>query len=150
MKVKTKTLAWKQLSHSAWLAILQSRRHGPGGFYGFSPAKETSKPSQTETWNTMNQWSFCQFLNVNSPAQTQSPLVENFLATVLPYWHVLFPVFSVVMYGFCLLFGWMLFLAFNPALHKGQTSGVPVYPRPKHQSIAEKFRSLRFYINATL
>jgi len=27
------------------------------------------------------------------------------------YWHVIFPVFTFVISGFCLLFGWMLFLA---------------------------------------
>jgi len=33
------------------------------------------------------------------------------LKTGWPYWHVIFPVFLFVISGFCLLFGWMLFLA---------------------------------------
>ena len=65
-----------------WL-LGQSRHHG--GFGGLRPLKQSSKPpSQIETWNTIYQWSFCQFLECQAPhAQTQSPPIENFLATVL-------------------------------------------------------------------
>jgi len=52
--------------------------------------KQSSKPPPIETWNTINRLSFCQFLECQAPAQTQSPTtetqsppIENFLATVL-------------------------------------------------------------------
>jgi len=38
----------------------QSHRHGVFG--GLRRPKQSSKPPQIETWNTKNQWSFCQFL----------------------------------------------------------------------------------------
>ena len=59
-------------------------RASPDVTGGLPPPKQSSKPHQIETWNTVNQWSFCQLLNVTPPAQTQSPPTENFLATVLP------------------------------------------------------------------
>jgi len=47
----------------------QSRRHG-AAFGGLAP--------QIETWNTINQLSFCQFLECQAPAQTQNPLLKTF------------------------------------------------------------------------
>jgi len=48
---------------------------------------------QSERWNTINQLGFCQFVecqaprtNPKSPAETQSPPIKNFLATVLIQW----------------------------------------------------------------
>jgi len=66
----------------------QSRRHGEA-LVGLASQTKLQDP-QIETWNTMNQWSFRQFLNVKPPrtnakppAITQSPLIKNFLAMVL-------------------------------------------------------------------
>ena len=53
-------------------------------FGGLSPPNKTPRP-QTETRNTISQWSFCQFLECQvTPPKTQGPPIENFLATVLP------------------------------------------------------------------
>jgi len=71
-----------------------------GVFGGLAHPNKTPSP-QIETRNTINQLSFCQFLECQappvqtqtSPAETQIPPVENFLATVLDarytgyYWH---------------------------------------------------------------
>jgi len=35
----------------------------------------------------------------------------SFTQTGWPYWHVIFPVLLLIISGFCLFFGWMLFLA---------------------------------------
>ena len=54
-----------------------------GGFCGLSPLNKAPSPPQIETWNTINQWSFCQFLECQSPRTNAKPPTENFLATVL-------------------------------------------------------------------
>ena len=55
-----------------------------GGILGLSPPKQSSNPPQIETRNTINQLRFCSFLECQAPpAQTQSPPIENFLATAL-------------------------------------------------------------------
>jgi len=69
--------------------LKQSRPHG-GALVGLAPPKQSSKPSQIETWNIINRWNFGEFYNVKSPAQTQSPPIENFLATVLGWNNVFF------------------------------------------------------------
>jgi len=38
-------------------SVTQSRRHG-GALVGSAPPKQSFKPPQIETWNTINQWSF--------------------------------------------------------------------------------------------
>jgi len=51
-----------------------------------SPPKQSSNPLQIETWNTTNKLRFYQFLGVSNPnAETQSPPIEYFLATVLSH-----------------------------------------------------------------
>ena len=50
---------------------------------GLSHPKQISKPPQIETWNTINQWIFCQFLECQAPPQQSKSPTENFLATVL-------------------------------------------------------------------
>jgi len=57
-------------------------RHHKGDLVGLAPLNTAPSP-QIETWNTITQWNFCQLLEHQAPAQTQSPPVENFLATVL-------------------------------------------------------------------
>ena len=61
-----------------------------GGFWGLSPLKQSSKTPKIKTWNTINQLSFCQFLEWQSsphkakaPHRNAKPPIENFLATVL-------------------------------------------------------------------
>ena len=54
----------------------------PGWAFGGSPPKQSSKHPQIETWHTVNQLSSI-FRMSSTPAETQSPPVENFLATVL-------------------------------------------------------------------
>jgi len=55
-----------------------------GGFWVLIPPKERSKSPQIETWNTINQLRFCQFLECQAPhAQAQSPPIENRLVTVV-------------------------------------------------------------------
>ena len=60
------------------------------GFWGLSPLKQSSKPIQIETRNTIKQLSFCQFLECQAPRtnpkphhRNAKPPIENFLATVL-------------------------------------------------------------------
>ena len=63
----------------------------PGGaLVGLVPQTNLQAP-QSETWNTINQWSFCQFLvcpatphKCKAPRRNAKPLTENFPATVLP------------------------------------------------------------------
>ena len=52
--------------------------------------KQSSKHPQIETRNTIKQLSFCQFIVLSppaqaqsSPAETQSPPIQNFLSTIL-------------------------------------------------------------------
>jgi len=46
--------------------------------------KQSSKHPKLKLETLLNQWSFCQFLECQAPpAKTQSPPIENFLATVL-------------------------------------------------------------------
>ena len=46
--------------------------------------KQSSNPSIFETWNTINQLSFCQFLKCQAPPRRNAkPPIENFLATFL-------------------------------------------------------------------
>ena len=59
----------------------QSRRHG--GLWWAYPPKQSSKHPQIETRNVINQCNFCQLWMSNLPAQTQSPPIDDFLATVL-------------------------------------------------------------------
>ena len=49
-----------------------------GGFGGSIPHKQSSKPPQIETWNIINQWSFCQFLEYQAPSTNAKPPIENF------------------------------------------------------------------------
>jgi len=60
----------------------QFRRHG--GLLGAYPPQTKLQAPQIETWNTTNQLRFLSIFTVLSPhAQTQSPPIENLLATVL-------------------------------------------------------------------
>jgi len=52
-----------------------------GGFGGLSPPNKAPSP-QIETWNTVS-GVLVNFKMSSSPKQTQSPPIENFLATVL-------------------------------------------------------------------
>jgi len=52
--------------------LMQSRRHG-GAFGGLAPQTKLQATPPFETWNTLNRLSFCQFLECQDPAQTQSP-----------------------------------------------------------------------------
>ena len=54
-----------------------------GGFWGLIPPKQSSKYPQIETWNTINQLRFCQFLECHVPAPTQIPPRRNANS---PYW----------------------------------------------------------------
>jgi len=55
----------------------QSRGHG-NGFGGLSPQTKLQAP-QIETWNTINQWSFCQFLEYQAPPhKRKAPLLKSF------------------------------------------------------------------------
>ena len=45
-------------------------------FWVLSPPKQSSKPPQIETWHTINQLSFCQFLECQDPRRNAKP----------PYW----------------------------------------------------------------
>jgi len=47
-----------------------------GGFWGLSPPKQSSKSPQTETWNTINQLRFFQFLECQATCTNPKP----------PYW----------------------------------------------------------------
>ena len=47
-----------------------------GGFGEFSSPNKAPSP-QIETWNTTNQWSFCQFLNVKPPWTNAKPHRRN-------------------------------------------------------------------------
>ena len=50
-----------------------------GVFGGLSPPKQSSKPPQIETWNAINQWSFCQFLECQVPPyKCKAPLLQTF------------------------------------------------------------------------
>jgi len=70
-------------------ATIQSRRNGEA-FGGLAFQTKFQTP-QIETWNTIYQLRFCQFLEFQAPPhkpeappeETQSPPIENFLATVL-------------------------------------------------------------------
>ena len=64
-------------SEVAYLGVAYTDPSPRGGAFG-------GEVPQIETWNIINQLSFCQFLEWQAPpAQTQSPPIENFLATVL-------------------------------------------------------------------
>ena len=53
-----------------------------GALVGLAPPKKApSSPNLKH--ETINQWSFCQFLECQAPRQTQRPPIENFVATVL-------------------------------------------------------------------
>ena len=55
---------------------MQSVPSPRGALVGLAP--------QIETWNTVHQWSFCQFLECQVPPHTRKvPPIEDFLATVL-------------------------------------------------------------------
>jgi len=76
-------------SQASVLYLLQPRRYG--GFWGDSHPKQSSKRPQIETSNTINQLSFCQFLECQArphkpktPAKTQSPLIETFWRRFCP------------------------------------------------------------------
>ena len=93
--------------------LLRPRRkpHGVSSVpspWGPYPPNKAPRP-RIETWNIINQLSFCQFLECQAPpaqtesppAETQRPHIENFLATVLGIiqlwfnfftgsWHTLF------------------------------------------------------------
>jgi len=62
---------------SNWLRILRSPV-ATGIFGGLRPPKQSSKPSQIETWNTINKLCFGYFYNIKPPKQTQSPLLKSF------------------------------------------------------------------------
>ena len=49
---------------------------------GLSPPKQSSKP-QIETWNTINQWSFCQFLDCQATPHKRKAPHGN---ARFPYW----------------------------------------------------------------
>jgi len=62
----------------------------PRGVWWAYPPKESSKPPDIEIWNVINQCNFCQLWMSTTllhkrkdPAQTQSPPIDDFLATVL-------------------------------------------------------------------
>ena len=43
-----------------------------------SPTKQSSKPTQIEIWNTINQWSFIKFSNVKPPCTDVTPPLKSF------------------------------------------------------------------------
>ena len=50
-----------------------------GGLLGAKPPKQSSQPPQIETWDTINQWSFCQFLECQVPPhKRKAPLFKIF------------------------------------------------------------------------
>ena len=55
--------------------VIKSVPSPRGPLVGLAP-KQSSKPPQIETWNTLNQWNFCQFLHWQAPCRTAKP----------PYW----------------------------------------------------------------
>jgi len=59
----------------------QSRRHGRH-LVGLVPPNKAPSP-QNETWNIIYEWVLVNFTMSSPPAQTKSPPIENFLATVL-------------------------------------------------------------------
>ena len=86
---KSQALQWKLSSFRS-----QFRRHG-GALVGLAPPNKAPSP-QIETGNTINQCSFCQFLEYLAPRRNAKPLYWNFLATVLllsqgKYWTERFP-----------------------------------------------------------
>jgi len=120
MEVKIKTLVWKQLSHSAWPywhghIDMQNRRQkvfnrglcfSAGGF-AFVREGLTFKNWQKLHWVILFHFSIWRGLELCLGGAKPTK------ATPWPRdcWHVLSPVFLFVISGFCLLFGWMLFLA---------------------------------------
>ena len=67
------------LGESYRQCFVQSRQHG--GFSGLRPPpKQIFKPPQIETWKTINQWSFCQFLECQDhpPHKRKGPLLKTF------------------------------------------------------------------------
>ena len=54
-----------------------------GGLWWAQPLKQSSKSHQIETWNTIYQWSFWQFLECQAPRRNAMPPTEYYLATVL-------------------------------------------------------------------
>ena len=48
-----------------------------------NPPKLSSKLPQIEIWSTINQWNFCESWMSSPPIETQSPPIDDFLATVL-------------------------------------------------------------------
>jgi len=58
-----------------------------GGFWGLSPPKQSSKSSQTETWNTKNQLGFCQFLECQAtPHKPKVPSQKRKAPLLKPFW----------------------------------------------------------------
>jgi len=49
-----------------------------GALVGLAPPNKATSP-QIETWNTINQWSFCQFLECQAPPhKRKAPLLKTF------------------------------------------------------------------------
>jgi len=66
------------LKHALIIELLwtQSRRHW--GLWYDQPTNKTPSP-QIEIWNTINQWSFCQFLECQAPLhKRKAPLLKTF------------------------------------------------------------------------
>jgi len=60
-------------------------------FRGLSPPQTKLQIPQIATCNTINQWSFCQFLECPTPAETQSPLLKisgDGSGLFLQFWNV--------------------------------------------------------------
>jgi len=53
-----------------------------GGFGRLIPPNKAPTP-QIGIWNTINQWSFCQFFSMSIPLHKREAPLLNFLATVL-------------------------------------------------------------------
>ena len=65
-----------------WQSLGLVSKFEPG--LGPVPSPRRALSPQIETWNTINPWSFLSIFRMSSPpAQTQSPPIENFLATVV-------------------------------------------------------------------
>jgi len=63
-----------------------------------------------------------------------------------PYWHVIFPVFLFVVSGFCLLFGWILFLAESLSSPGVPNLGYICLPQGVHLLYSRNKLSLRHKI----
>jgi len=55
-----------------------------GAFEGLASPDKAPTP-QIETWNTIFSWVFVNFSMSSPPGKTQSPPIENFLATAYKY-----------------------------------------------------------------